>query len=407
MGGHLRGHSPPGAFLPPCRGEKRQLVHRLPAHFVRSTLARFSQGALDRCAACSRLGIGTSRLYELRARWLKDPRNLRIAASGGDQHGPWPVHIIAFLREFLPLQRPPNFQLVSDELLRLHGFRRARSTIEFYVKAHLPHLASKADPRPRPYRRFRRARFGELWQHDSSIHQWWAAPCKQTLLLTLDDHSGFNIAGRFVARDTTWEHFCHFRGAFEAFGRPEAIYTDALSLFGPSSSSDNRDPRSEFQRALRRLDVAHLVAPTPQAKGKIERRFGTFQKRMLALLAHAKVRGFDHANKVLQMEIQRQNSKPHPSTGKPPAEIFELTSQLGTHALRPCPPSTLLDLHFSLRCSRRVNNDHTIEFDGQIFQIAPTLKRVVTVLFHPGTQLWVLEQMPTDIWPLILGRFSL
>ena len=57
--------------------------------------------------------------------------------------------------------------------------------------------------------------------------------------------------GRFVTADTTWNHFCHFRSLFETYGLPEIIYTDGLSLFGPSSSNDRRDPKSEFQRALR------------------------------------------------------------------------------------------------------------------------------------------------------------
>ncbi len=122
--------------------------------------------------------------------------------------------------------------------------------------------------KPRIYRRFRRSRFGELFQHESSIHQWWPGPEKQTLLPTLDEHSGLNIAGRFVPRDTTWAHFLHFHEAFERFGIPQAIYTDGLSLFGPSSSHDHLDPRSEFQRALRAIGVAHLVAPSLKPKAK-------------------------------------------------------------------------------------------------------------------------------------------
>lgn len=308
---------------------------------------------------------------------------------------------MAFLHNFLPLQLPPNFQLVADELLRLHQFQRSRSTIETFVKKRLPHLIPKTERKARPYRRFRRARFGELWQHDSSIHQWWPASQKQTLLLTVDDHSGFIVAGRLVSRDTTWKHFCHFRNAFEAYGLPRAIYIDALSLFGPSSSHDNRDPRSEFQRALKALGVAHLVAPTPQAKGKIERRFGTFQNRMAALLAHARIDDFQPANEVLQMEIARQNDTRLASTKLIPRRVFEETSSKRTLDLRLCPSASLL------RASRKVHNDNTIEFDGRSFQIAPTAKNFVTTLFHPSSQLWVLGHTPADSRPPILGRFSL
>jgi hypothetical protein len=374
---------------------------------VRQTLADFNARALDAGEACQRLGISKSRLYQLRTLWLKDRHALRVVASGGDHRPPWPQDATTFLREFLPLQSPPNYQLVADELLRLHGLRRARSTVEAYVKAHLPHLLPSPQRKPRSYRRFRRARFGELWQHDSSIHQWWPAAQKQTLLLTVDDHSGFNVAGSFVPTDTTWAHFAHFRRAFEHLGLPEAIYTDALSLFGPSSSDDRRDPRSEFQRALRALDVAHLVAPSPQAKGKIERRFGTFQRRLVTLLAHAKVRTYDHAQRVLDMEIARQNTSLHRPTKQVPADVLQRSRRERRCALRPCPHSSLLDLHLSLRTSRRVSNDHGIDFDGRRFQIAPTSKKHVTVLFHPNSKLWVLEQPPSSRWPTILGHFSL
>lgn len=267
--------------------------------------------------------MSRSRLYELRTAWLRDKKGYCPLPSGGNRWGQWPSEVISFLHDFLPLQSPPNFQLVADEMGRLHRFRRARSTVEAYVKMHMAGLMARPQPKHRVKRRFRRARIGELWQHDSSIHQWWPDAAKQTLLLTVDDCSGYIVAGRFVERDTTWNHFRHFRHAFETHGLPEAIYTDGLSLFGPSSSHDRSDPKSEFQRALRALHVAHLVAPTPQAKGKIERRFGTFQNRLVTILAHQKAKDWKMANDVLQMEILRQNAKVLRSTGKIPDDLWQ------------------------------------------------------------------------------------
>ena len=49
--------------------------------------------------------------------------------------------------------------------------------------------------------------------------------------------------------------------------------------------------------------MADLVAPTPQAKGKIERRFGTFQRRLVTLLANARAQTWRQSDDVLQMEI--------------------------------------------------------------------------------------------------------
>ncbi len=292
-------------------------------------------------------------------------------------------------------------------MLRLFGFKRSRSSVEAYVKKHLAHLVPKLIRKPQTYRRFRRGKIGELWQHDSSIHQWWPAPKKQVLLLTVDDHSGLNVAGRFVGSDTTWNHFMHFRKAFETYGIPQIIYTDGLSLFGHHSSHPNSDPKSEFQRALRSLGVVHLVAPTPQAKGKIERRFGTFQRRLVTLLAHARVKDWEHADEVLQMEISRQNRTHSRSIANIPIHIWDRSISAKTDRIRPCPLPTLLDLHLSLRCTRRVNNDHTIDFEGQSYQIAPTPKKSVIIIHHPNRCIWVVEKTTGALWPPVLGAFTL
>ena len=343
----------------------------------------------------------------MRTDFLRDKNNYEATASGGNHLSAWPAKAITFLEIFLPLQSPPNYQLVADELDRLCDFKRARSNVETYVKEYLAHLVPARPRKTRPYRRFRRAHIGELWQHDSSIHQWWPAPVKQTLLLTVDDHSGLNLAGRFVTSGTTWNHFCHFRSLFETHGIPEIIYTDALSLFGSCSSNDHSDPKSEFQRALLALGVAHLVAPTPQAKGKIERRFGTFQRRMVTLLAYAKVATPEHADEILQMEIGRQNRTVNRSTSLVPLAAWDQDILGNTARIRPTPVSSLLDLHFSLRCARRVNNDQTIDFEGHNYEIATTLRKSVSIIHHPNRKFWVLEHPPKTVWPPILGTFSL
>jgi len=387
--------------------ENKQLVHRLPAKFIRKILKDFNSGSLDAASAANQLAVSRTRLYELRADYLQNRAGYQPNSSGGDRHGAWPDEVHDFLEEFLPLQNPPNYQLVTDELGRLCDFKRARSTVEAYIKSHFPELIPTPPRKPRVYRRFRRARIGELWQHDSSIHQWWPASRKQTLIMTVDDCSGLTVGGSFVESDTTWSHFLHFRSLFESHGIPEAAYTDALSLFGASSSYDHSDPKSEFQRVLLALGVAHLVAPTPQAKGKIERRFGTFQKRLVTLLAHAKATNWQHADEILQMEIARQNRTVNRSIGKIPLEIWDEQIISKAARLRPCPPTPLLDLHFSLRSTRRVNPDHTIDFDGRSYEISPTSRKTVSVIFHPLSKLWVVEHPPKRVWPPILGTFTL
>ena len=155
---------------------------------------------------------------------------------------------------------------------------------------------------------------------------------------------------------------------------------------------------------LRRV---HQVQFAMDAKGKIERRFGTFQRRLVTLLAHAKVRTWEHADEVLQMEINRQNRTLQRSTGLVPLEVWNKALRENKGSLRSSPLPSLLDLHLSLRTNRRVNNDHTIDFEGQNYEIANTARKSVTIIHHPNRKFWVVEHSPKNVWPCILGAFSL
>ncbi|MEI8311197.1 MAG: hypothetical protein WCH98_10620 [Verrucomicrobiota bacterium] len=110
---------------------------------------------------------------------------------------------------------------------------------------------------------------------------------------------------------------------------------------------------------------------------------------------------------ILQMEISRQNRTRQRSTGLIPLEVWETALLENKAHLRPAPPSSLLDLHLSLRAMRRVNNDQTIDFEGKNYEIATTARKSVAIIHHPNRRFWVLEQIPKNVWPCVLGSFSL
>jgi hypothetical protein len=142
-----------------CGDEKKQLYHRLPPEFVRRILCEFNAGTLDAASAAGQLGIAKTRLYELRSAWSGRREAFRSIASGGAHRGVWPDNVRAFLHQFVPLGKPLNFQLVADEMKRLFGFVRARSSVEAFLKTHLPLLLPAPPPRIRIYRKkFARSR---------------------------------------------------------------------------------------------------------------------------------------------------------------------------------------------------------------------------------------------------------
>jgi hypothetical protein len=389
----------------------QQLAHRLKASYVEQILEALNSQQMDAATAAERLQVGRTRVYELRTRWLRGRKQLKLSVSGGNHLPPWPAEALTFLEKFLPSCQPLNYALLGDELQRRFRFRRSRAAIAAMVQHHYAQLVNPPPRGPKPRRRWQTAAIGELWQHDSSPHAWWSADCRQSLILTLDDHSRKALGGVFVPADTTWDHFCHLRRQFEQHGLPAALYTDGLSLFGHESSADRLDTCSQFQRALGALGVAHRVAPDAPAKGKIERRFGYLQNRLVSVFTHEKVRDYERANQLLAEQIDFYNQhQVCRTTGLTPNEAWERAQKEQRSRIQPCPALTLLDLHLALHVGRRLNADQTVDFLGRTYPVAACSKKTVTIVHHPKKCFWVLAQAVDQrhpVWPTVLGKHSL
>lgn len=299
------------------------------------------------------------------------------------------------MAEFLPHSQPLNFALLADELARRFDFHRSRPAVAAYVRQHFPRFVAAQRPGPKPRRRWQCAAIGELWQHDSSPHPWWPADLYPTLILTAADHSRKIVAGSFVPSDTTWSHFTHLRPPLETYGPPATLYTDGLSLFGHRSPADRLDTHSQFQRAFTALGVAHRVAPDAQAKGKIERRFDTFQKRLVTLLSYEGIQDYPRVNQLLQLQIHWHNHQQvGRATGLTPDQTWDKALQEKRSCLRPVPPVSLLDLHLALYLQRRLNPDSTVDFLGRNWTVTPSRSKIVTVVHHPHRCFWVVPQPP-------------
>ena len=136
----------------------------------------------------------------------------------------------------------------------------------------------------------RRSCRGELVQWDTSVHAWLEdrGPEKMYLVALIDDATS-TLFARFVAADSTEHHMRTLWAYVERFGRPQAVYTDKASLFQPTLAPGWKDeepgPKTETQlgRALRELGIEWIAAHSPQAKGRIERSFGTLQDRLVKI----------------------------------------------------------------------------------------------------------------------------
>jgi len=211
----------------------------------------------------------------------------------------------------------------------------------------------------------RRSCQGELVQWDTSVHAWLEdrGPGKMYLIALIDDASS-SLFGRFVPADSSEQHRRVLRGYVERYGRPLAVYTDKASLFQPTLSpgwkTEEPGPKSETQmgRAFRELGIEWIAAHSPQAKGRIERCFGTLQDRLVKGLRRVGAGTLEAANEYLEREFLKDWN-----------ERFTVQPDSQVNAHRPMNQALHLESILSHVEQRTVTNDYTVAWDGGRWQI--------------------------------------
>jgi Helix-turn-helix domain len=218
---------------------------------------------------------------------------------------------------------------------------------------------------PHRSRRPRRSCFGELVQMDASVHDWLEGRGEEMVLISMIDDATNRIMARFYPAGTTEAHLDLLGRWLRRHGRPLAVYTDRHSIFEPQDKGKALpDAETQFGRALRELDVELIRARSPQAKGRIERSFGTAQDRWVKELRLAGATTMDEANAVLERLLPEHNRR------------FTKSARQPGDGHRPLGPGHLLAAILSIQEQRVVANDYTIRFRNRIYQL---LKPV-----HPG-----------------------
>jgi hypothetical protein len=159
-----------------------------------------------------------------------------------------------------------------------------------------------------------------------------------TLLAFIDDATGRLQYARFVGAETTRGYLHALRDYVSRYGRPVAIYSDRHSIF---TKHDPEDPTpTQFERALRQLDIEPILALSPQAKGRVERAFQTLQDRLVKALRLANVSTMEDANALLPRFVKHDNArfgKPaqSPDDAHRPAAMSDEALRMATCELYP------------------------------------------------------------------------
>lgn len=219
--------------------------------------------------------------------------------------------------------------------------------------------------------RSRKACYGELVQFDGSYHDWFEGrglPC--CLLAAIDDASGRLIKASFGLHEGVIPVFTFWKAYLRTHGRPQAIYLDKFSTYkmNPGVAQENHDLRTQFERAMQELGIELITAHSPEAKGRVERLFGTLQDRLIKELRLAGINSIPEANTFLEEKFIPQFNERFAVEPAGTANLHRpLTSLHRTH----------LDTIFARQALRTVQNDFTVSFKNCWYQL--TERQPVTV----------------------------
>ncbi len=338
-------------------------------------LSEVREGRLAVAEATHLLGLSVRHTRRLVAAFRRHgPAALAHGNRGRPPHNRLPV---ALRQRVLRLARTTyvgfNHQHLTEALVEEHGLSVSYWTIHRWLAA-----AGLPSPRPRRPRRYRRRRErmpqeGLLLQVDASQHAWLEGRGPRLVLHgAIDDASNHVPAALFRAEEDTYGYFWVLRTLVRTHGRPVAIYSDRHGIFQrdprqPLTLAQQlrglRQPPTQFGRALQDLGIRWIPASSPQAKGRIERLWGTFQNRLVSELRRARARTVTDANAVLARFLPRYNAR------------FAQAPAAPASAYRPLAPDQCLEDICCFAYERTVANDNTVPLGEHLLQILPDSRR--------------------------------
>lgn len=261
----------------------------------------------------------------------------------------------------------PDFSptFAAEKLLQQHCIDHDPKTIQkIMAEAGLWKLKKGKQEVHRAWRE-RRTHYGELIQFDGSYHHWLedrGDTGEICLLAAIDDATSAITDAQFADHEGVFPVFGFWKRYVATIGKPFAIYLDKFSTYHMNQplARENPDTLTQFQRAMQSMHVEVIPANSPQAKGRVERLFGTLQDRLVKELRLQNISTKERANEFLRkIFIPKFNAQ------------FAVVAHTNGNVHRPLSAFETRHLPsiFSKHTERTVQNDFTISFNSQWYQL--------------------------------------
>jgi transposase len=254
-----------------------------------------------------------------------------------------------------------DFNMVHAlEILKAeHGIKVAYTTFRRWC--HAKHLVKRHHKR-RPTARHKRIRMpneGLLLQFDGSHHRW-NGQNEWCLIGAIDDATSDIPHAEFFLSEDSLNCMAVMQRIIEAKGIPYAVYVDRAGWFG----GGKRQNFAQFKRACEELSIRVIFANSAEAKGRIERTWGTIQDRLVPEMRLRKIRNIPSANDYLHNQFL--------------PNYWKTNNTVRAHSLetryRALPRGVKLNEIFCLKEFRSVRGDHTISWENELHRVESPLK---------------------------------
>jgi transposase len=266
-----------------------------------------------------------------------------------------------------------NTQHFTELLAEREGIALSRSTVRrIFLEAGIKGPRKRRPPKHRS-RRERYPKEGMLLQTDGSRHDWLEGRGPWLSLIgAIDDATGKVSHALFREQEDAQGYFLMLRQIVASYGIPIALYHDRHGVFErskrePESLEEQLEGRrkpTQFGRLMQELGITSILSRSPQARGRIERLWGTFQDRLVSELRLAGAKTLEEANQVLWDFLPRYNQR------------FAVPAAEPGLAYRQAPEGFDPDGVFCFKYYRTVGGDNVVRFGEHRLQIMPTNGRL-------------------------------
>jgi transposase len=265
-----------------------------------------------------------------------------------------------------------NHQHLCELLAEREAITISRPSLRrLLLGAGLPSQRKRRVPKHRR-RRERYAQEGMLLQIDGSRHQWLGAEGPWlSLLVAVDDATGKVVGALFREQEDAQGYFLLLQQIVKRHGRPLALYHDGHGVFVRNDHhpwslreqlAGGKEP-TQFGRLLAELGIASITAHSPQAKGRVERLFGTLQGRLVSELRLGAIKTLAQANQALPAFLSRFNRQFAVAAAQPGLAYLPLPQGLRPREV------------FCFKYWRSVGRDNTVRLGEARLQIEPGRER--------------------------------